>query len=215
MTMDMTEHQLRHALDEERHTHLLQNALQCCYPQVTRLVELREQDAGERLLDFVCLYIRSAPVLLDDLQKAARYAGAGDCIQPLVDIGREFFDLPARVIGHRSGLTAMMVKAYLAHRLLEEVNEACLFRTGHPMIAMDLTLANLIVHTLIGEPFANDMDQLVNTAVTRLFSRYQQQEEKEAEPGGWFSRLQPQNLVQICQRWPSLSQQAGLHSALH
>ena len=207
--MDALRTQIESAWKAEQQDQVLQKVLHTCQPQVARLVDLPEQDAGHKLLEFVIHYIRALPGLLEDLEMAAADAGLSSHVEPLVQVAREFFALPARAIGSRSGLTALMVKAYLGHRLLEEVNEACLFHTGEPMIPMDMTMANIIVHTLIGEPFANDMDSLVNAAVERLF------QPATSEEDGFrtlMSRLEHSNLVHICRRWPSLSGQAGLYS---
>lgn len=209
--MDAIRNQIDAAVQAEQQDHLLRNALQARHAQAARLVELPEQDAGARLLEFVTHYIRSLPGLLNDLETAAADAGLSDQVEPLIAVAREFFALPAQAIGSRSGLTALMVKAYLGHRLLEEVNEACLFHTGEPMIPMDMTMANIIVHTLIGEPFANDMDSLVHSAVERLFHPVASQDDGFRE---FMNRLEQSNLVHICRRIPSLSGQAGLQNQL-
>lgn len=205
--MKSIEQQIRSALAVEEQEHTMENALQAHHEQISRLVELEEENTGQQLLDFVSLYIRSVPSLLDDLQKVAAEKKLQHTVQPLVDITLEFFKLSAHDLGKRSGLAALMVKAYLAHRLLEEVNDACLFHTGTAIIPMDMNFTNTIIHTLIGEPFANDMDQLVNVAIKKLF-----EQEKSNPP--FIKELARTNLVRICQQWPSLSGQVGLYSSL-
>jgi hypothetical protein len=46
---------------------------------------------------------------------------------------------------------------YLAHRLLEELNDVLNASYHCPVIPEDMTRSNLIVHHIIGEPFANNM----------------------------------------------------------
>ncbi len=60
-----------------------------------------------------------------------------------------------------------MDEAYLAHRLLEEINDRFMMRAGMPLIPMDTAMSNLIVHALIGEPFANELDEAVQHTVER------------------------------------------------
>lgn len=205
--MKSIEQQIRSALSVEEKEHTLEEALQASHEHVARLVGLSEKNTGQQLLDFVSLYIRSVPNLLNDLQTVAAEKGLSHSVQPLVDIALEFFKLSSRALGKRSGLAALMVKSYLAHRLLEEVNDACLFHTGTAIIPMDMSFTNTIIHTLIGEPFANDMDQLVNSAVKKLF-------EQKADSHTYIQELANNNLVHICQQWPSLSGQVGLYSSL-
>ncbi len=205
--MKSIEQQIRSALSVEEQEHTLECALQASHDQVSRLVELNKENTGQQLLDFISLYIRSVPKLLKDLQKVAAEKKLSRSVQPLIDIAMEFFKLPSHALGRRSGLTALMVKSYLAHRLLEEVNDACLFHTGTAIVPMDMSFTNTIIHTLIGEPFANDMDQLVSDAVKKLF-------QQEHHNKGFIQELSSSNLVHICQQWPSLSGQVGLYSSL-
>lgn len=205
--MKSIEQQIRCALSVEEQEHTLESALQASHEQIARLVELNQENTGQQLLDFISLYIRSVPNLLNDLKMVATKKKLIRSVQPLIDIALEFFKLPSHALGRRSGLTALMVKAYLAHRLLEEVNDACMFHTGTAIVPMDMSFTNTIVHTLIGEPFANDMDQLVDETVKKLFKR-------EHKNKGFIQELSNSNLVHICQQWPSLSGQVGLYSSL-
>lgn len=205
--MKSIEQQIRCALSVEEQEHTLESALQASHEQIARLVELNQENTGQQLLDFISLYIRSVPNLLNDLKMVATKKKLIRSVQPLIDIALEFFNLPSHALGRRSGLTALMVKAYLAHRLLEEVNDACMFHTGTAIVPMDMSFTNTIVHTLIGEPFANDMDQLVDETVKKLFKR-------EHKNKGFIQELSNSNLVHICQQWPSLSGQVGLYSSL-
>lgn len=59
-------------------------------------------------------------------------------------------------------LLRLMGSAY-AHRLIEEINDRYLLETGQIFIPSDMTTANLIMHQLIGEPFANQLDALCVT----------------------------------------------------
>lgn len=202
------EQQLSAALILEHQTRSLEKALQASYPLISRLVKLEEHSAGKQLLEFVQLYIRSVPSLLGDFLYTAKKFGLSASVQPLVNIANSFLNFPAEKIGARSGITALMIKAYLANRLLEEVNDACHYHIGKTMIPIDMTLTNMIIHTIIGEPFANDMDELVDTAVENLFSQHEEVQEE------FMHQITDSNLVHIWQRLPSLSNQAGLQARL-
>lgn len=202
------EEQIRCALIVEQQTQTLEQALQANYAQVARLVELDETNAGKQLLEFVTLYIHALPSLLADFRLTAKKAGLLVTVKPLLDAAYSFFELPPHKLHARSGLTALMVKAYLAHRLLEEVNDACLFHVGRSMIPIDMTLTNTIIHTLIGEPFANELDAMVNSAVGSMF------EQQQDSGNALMQQLTDTNLVHIWQRLPSLSSTSGLKLSL-
>ena len=212
MSMEVISQQISNAIADESATHLLRQALEARAGQVARLVELPAAEAADKLLDFIVRYIEDAPQMLDDLQSAALEAGLTEYVQPVVKMASEFFTLPPQAVTGDAGLCSLMYKAYLAHRLLEEVNETYIHRVGQPMIPMDMTLSNVIVHTLIGEPFANDLDELVEVAVERLFGPAKAYQNPQFR--AFMDRRETDNLVHIWRRWPSMSGEMGLVSNL-
>ncbi len=146
----------------------LKNRLRCLHHSI----HFSRCDSVRVLHDFVVRYARHVP---DFLEALTAYQGdflEQELVDPLVAIGVEFFaQSPSLFAGH-SGMLAIMDRSYLAHRLLEEIN--CLFigRFGRPLAPMDMTRSNLIVHNLIGEPFANQLDEKVELIVARLQSNW-------------------------------------------
>ncbi len=69
--------------------------------------------------------------------------------------------------GHE-GLESLLDEAYLAHRLVEEVNDLYIKHFGQPLIPSNTTVASVIAHQLIGEQFANQLDEAVHHAVDEL-----------------------------------------------
>jgi len=74
-------------------------------------------------------------------------------------------------------------------------------------------MSNVIVHSLIGEPFANELEQVVMVAAKGIFG-----EEKAYEGNDKFlefmNKKDNDNLIQIAQRWPCMSTQMGLDGHL-
>ena len=71
-------------------------------------------------------------------------------------------------------LEANMYQAYLAHRLIEELNDVLSANYNCPVIPVNMTRSNLIVHHIIGEPFANQIDgaiQLLNDKLLASIAR--------------------------------------------
>jgi hypothetical protein len=120
---------------------------------------------------------------------------------------------PPEELNEVSGLPALMNEAFLAHRLFEEVNDTYIMRVGQPMIPFDMTMSNVIVHSLIGEPFANELEQVVMVAAKGIFG------ENKAYEGNdkflaFMDKKENDNLVQIAQSWPCMSTQMGLDNHL-
>ncbi len=212
MSTEVIRQQIHNAIAEEATSHHLQHALSQRASQVARIIDLPDGEPAEKLLQFVVRYIEDAPQMLHDLQDAALEAGLTQYVAPIVQVASEFFTLPPKGLNEGTALTCLMGKAYLAQRLLEEVNETYIAQVGQPMVPMDMTLSNVIVHTLIGEPFANDLDQLVNVAVERLFGPKKAYQNPDFK--AFMSRLQATNLVRIGSRWSSMSGEMGLNSNL-
>ena len=212
MSEQEIEFNIHQAVAEEASTGHLRQALASRAGQVARIVDLPEEQADEKLLEFVIRYIQDAPRMLDDLESAASEAGLGDFVEPIVRVARQFFTMPPAELNGSAGLASLMYEAYLAHRLLEEVNESYINQVGQPLTPMDMTLSNGIIHTLIGEPFANDLDKLTQAAVSRLSGKTDPY--GNADFKAFIDKKSADNLVHIWRRWPSMSGEMGLTSNL-
>jgi hypothetical protein len=108
--------------------------------------------------------------------------------------------------GHE-GLDSLLDEAYLAHRLVEEVNDLYIKHFGRPLIPSNTTVASLIAHQLIGETFANQLDEAVHHAVDELLN-----DESFALDSveAYRDRLSSPNTEAAWKRWPCLSRQLGI-----
>lgn len=121
-----------------------------------------ETDAKAVLTRFVEAYIDEVPDLLDAANEVAREAGIESQIKPVLKIAEQYFLQPP------VGLEHLLDEAYLAHRFVEEVNDLYIKHFGQPLIPLDMTVANLIAHQLLGEKFANELDEVVHHAVDSM-----------------------------------------------
>lgn len=164
---------------------LIQNAKQSDYAtgDLTRVLEQRarrlhgaiklpREQAAPALRDFVVRYIEHVPAFIRAIDAITREAGLEDRVAPLLNIACDYFLSPPDLINGRSQLVAMLDESYLAHRLLEEVNDRFIGHCGIPLAPMDITRANVIAHELIGEPFANELDQAVLFSAELLLNEY-------------------------------------------
>lgn len=125
-------------------------------------INLPKEDPESVLVNFVIRYIDHVPNFLDAMRGLTKEAGIDDYASTFLDIAEDFFVSPPEVIASQSGMMALMDQSYLAHRLIEEINDRVVGHCGIPLTPMDMTTANLIIHQLIGEPFANDLDFIVH-----------------------------------------------------
>lgn len=199
--------QIQRAQQHEAQTgqllHKLESQLQHLHPAI----QLPEGDAHNALNRFVSIYIEHVPDLLEAAHSASIEAGIEAQIKPVLRIASQFFTSPPAIMDGHEGLDSLLDEAYLAHRLVEEVNDLYIRHLGQPLIPSDSTVANVIAHQLIGEHFANQLDEAVHHAVHEMLDEeifalesVEAYREKLASPGtgaAW-------------KRWPCLSMQQGV-----
>lgn len=151
-------HAIQLAAEHEQQSHVLRKCIQAQIPSLHGSIHLPKNDTTEALLDFVMRYVSHVPNFLDAIEGITKEAGIHDYASIFINIAEDFFIKPPDVVGDHSGMEALLDKAYLAHRLIEEVNDRVIARYGIPLAPLDMTRANLIVHQLIGEPYANELD---------------------------------------------------------
>lgn len=152
---------IQQAQEEDCASGKLLEFVECRKQQLHNAIKLPEDKASKKLADFVVRYIKHVPDFIEAIRTMAHEAGIQDDVEPLLKIASDYFLSPPSIVDPHSQLQAMLDEAYLAHRLLEEVNDRFMAKSGIPLAPMDMTLANLIAHELIGEPFANELDQAV------------------------------------------------------
>lgn len=133
--------------------------------QIHMAIQLPADDPARSLMDFVVAYIERVPDFIDATREITHKANIGPCAEPYLRVAEDYFLKPPEIVAGHIGLHELMDEAYLAHRLMEEVNDRFMIRAAVPLIPMDMTISNLIVHSLIGEPFANELDEAVHYTV--------------------------------------------------
>jgi hypothetical protein len=174
-------------------------------------IRLPVEDAQGVLARFVAAYIAQVPDLLDAAQAVAVDAGIEAQIKPVLKIAEDYFLQPPALINGHDGLDGLLDEAYLAHRLIEEVNDLYIGQFGQPLIPLDTTVANLIAHQLIGEDFANQLDAAVHQTVEDMLnpSRFD-----PVRLQAYREQLDDPQVVAAWQNWPCLSRQLGVELAL-
>ena len=197
---------VRSAREQAASDESLRGWLQRKLPQLHRAINVRDA-AESTLFNFIQTYIERVPDLLEAAQSVATNARMKAQLLPVLKVAEEFFLQPPEVAEAHHGLLLLLDEAYLAHRLVEEVNDRYLSHGGEPLIPMNNIKANLIVHQLLGEEYANELDAAVDEAVAGLlpdkvfaspeFIAYKEGVDEQLQRDMW-------------RRWPSISDELGV-----
>jgi hypothetical protein len=165
-----------------------------------------EHDGVETLFRFVEAYVVQVPNVLDAAADVAEAARMRAQLLPVLKVAEAFFLQPPDLPAEHQGLLALLDEAYLAHRLVEEVNDRYVAHGGEALIPMDTTRANLIVHQLLGDDFANQLDAAVETAVAGLLPV----ETFSSETFKSYLAQQAEARDELWQQWPCMGEQLGI-----
>ena len=127
-------------------------------------------------------------------------------IDQQVKTAREFLDVPLEIFSIEERLEANMYKAYLAHRVLEELNDVLKISYSYPIIPIDMTRSNLIVHHIIGEPFANQIDGAIQLLNEKLISAIARDASLERKISSYLATLGNDPVT----RYPCLTESSNI-----
>lgn len=159
------------ALDQERQSGELRARLEQHLPQLRQKLVLPEEGASDALMAFISDYIESVPGCLTLVTAVSKRLGFHDYAAPFLHMAEDYFLQPPDVLPGDSGLEPLLDEAFLAHRLLEEVNDHHIRHLQRPLLPVDMTEANIIVHHLLGDEFATRLERLVEFTASGLLER--------------------------------------------
>jgi hypothetical protein len=189
----------------EQSTSLLANQFGQNIERLHTAIELPDDNKVEALMNFVIHYIEHVPDFIEAISNITHQAGIDNYSETFIAIAKDYFLKPPEAVStnEHSGLLGLMDEAYLAHRLIEEINDRLIGQIGIPLAPMDMTRSNIIIHHLIGEPFANELDMAVHYSVESLMPKEKVFQSdnflayiNEHKKRGWSSELE---------RWPCLA----------
>lgn len=186
----------------------LRDHLAALAERLHRAIGLPEEQPVEALLQFVVGYIEQVPENLEALDNLLEEAHLHQQGRVFINIAQDFFLKPPQMVKEHSGLRALIDQAYLAHRLLEELNDRLLMLGGAPLIPMDMTMANIVMHDILGETFANQLDLAVHYAIEALCDPQDLAANRQLK-----NFLHKQKIVHWedhLQRWPCLVERSAI-----
>lgn len=152
----------------EQQTHALQRYFEQHLAQLRQQLLLPEEHAVTALIEFVEQYIDYVPEFIESVMVNSLEYGLQNSVAPFMHMAEDFFLAPPGEVGDEADLHSLMDEAFLAQRLIEEVNDRYIQLRRTPLLPVDMTRANIIVHHLIGDAPANRLDELVQQSVAML-----------------------------------------------
>ena len=201
---------IRFAKTHELKTGQLEKMLEHRIANLHHSIQLPANNSVSALLIFIIRYIEHVPEFIEAVADIANDTGIQELIEPVIKVASEFFLSPPEWIEQQPSLESLMDKAYLAHRLIEEVNDRYMHRVGAPLVPMDMTRSNLIIHHLIGETFANQLDMAVVSAVNQI----EQRNGDYSKLNSFMDRNQNRNISHELIRWPCLTDSLSINLTL-
>lgn len=206
---------IRALIAQARHNHrealVLGDLLENQYQPLHSAIRLPEGQGSQVLAEFILQYIERVPELLAAVSDIAQKAEIHPFMDPLLTVAGEYMLSPPALLVCQSPLEALFGEAYLAHRLLEEINDRLLGYWDAPLVPVDMTRSNLIAHELIGEPFANELDHAVAFSADLLISDYSLKQHNLATR---LARQRYRDWSAELEQWPCLSQRLAIDISL-
>ncbi len=143
-----------------------------------RLAEL-QPDQGihptrtQQILRFVFQYVRHTADILDSLHHAAECAGLTDLASPMIRVLDDLMVLGGGLCTDERCLEEILDESFVIHRLIEEINQLCLDQDLAPLLTLDMTSANLVIRTLIGGTYAEELELIAHDAALGLLQQTQ------------------------------------------
>ncbi|MCB1646584.1 MAG: hypothetical protein KDI36_14085 [Pseudomonadales bacterium] len=168
--------QLRQILEGMAPEPAIRAACQQMTDTVHRIGQLFSPDRGQKdnedaMSGLLVAYIGLVPCIIKQLEQIALNHRLENLLEPYVNVATRYLDSTCRElrqsgkITDQAGLLALLQGAYIFHRLIEELNDRVSQFIGVPVTEHDLMTANLIVHEVIGDRFANRLDQIIESMI--------------------------------------------------
>lgn len=159
---------IQKAKEDEQKTGGFAKLLQGKLDELHLTVSLHGLDRLSCLYNFAVEYIEMAPRLIECIEACAKEANEVELFQPFIDTAVNYFTQPSVVFSKYIGLDGLLIKAYLCHRLMEEMYENNKTIRNSELVDIETTQANLLAHHLIGEPFSNELDHSILITVCQI-----------------------------------------------
>lgn len=171
MAENIIRDKIRTAVQKEAKSGQLGRSLEKQLTLLSDKLVLPDKEPVAALLQFITDYVESVPDCILLVSAVSKHMGFYDYAAPFLDLAEDYFLHPPLDLPADGGLEALLDESFLAHRLLEEVNDHHIRHLHRPLLPLDMTEANVIVHHLLGDALANQLDIKVHETAAKLLER--------------------------------------------
>ncbi len=138
-----------------------------------------------QFLHFVFQYIRHTADVLESMNHAAECSGLNDQAQPLTRMFDDLFLLGSGSSEDKRSIEEILDESYVIHRLIEVINQMCLNQGYQPLLALEMSTPNLIIRTLIGPPYVEELEEIAHDAATALMHQTKSLRQRHEWQDAW------------------------------
>lgn len=126
-------------------------------------LKMSGQNRAEKLVSFAMTYARHAPEVMLQVYRKGQMYHLDHITLPVYELMQKMFYTSRIETEEDSSDQVMMVvsAAYLTHRLAEELNDWVYELMGNRIISRDYTKPNLVVHSILGDTYVNQLEIMV------------------------------------------------------
>ena len=173
------------------------------------LLQLPSDKANECLLRFTCRYIEIIPEYLQAFSSLAQHSGIIAYTEAFFNEVHAFYTDKHPVADSALNTQALLCRSYMAHRMLEELNDRIAIERRLPLVPIEMGHTNLIIHTLIGDERANLLDQTVLIRLELVNMKMAKQCKgifEKPEVKSYVNQHKIEGWGQRLEQWPCLSE---------
>lgn len=145
----------------------LRSYLQRRIPSLHKSIVFNQGLPSDSLFNFTTHYIDRVPALLEALHEISSFTHILPITSPYIVIAQDYLIREESV--DDVGMLALLQPAYLSCRLIEEFNDRVFVALGMPLLPVNMNIANLVVHAIIGDELADHLDFAVHLSIESLF----------------------------------------------
>lgn len=210
VTLKRLNQTIDNALEEEQQQGMMARYIQENLHTLHSAIAISSRSPVPALLSFLEDYVDAVPEHIKALDALSEEIQIQSYVKPFLGLCCTYFVTPPDIIAHFKGLQGLLHKAYLSHRLMEEVNDQVMnLSRGVALAPMDMSFANIIAHELIGDELANQLDHLVLLTVetatvdTSIFTK---------EPAkSCLEKRRLRGWQQVNEQWPCFGKDCAVH----
>ena len=206
--MTSLHHHIEQAHGDEAQTHAMANHISAHIHSLHGAISVSSSNPDQALMRFIEDYINSAPQHLQALYTLGGEAGIDEYTEPFLNLACTYMLKPPEILAPFTGLHSMLCRAYLAHRLMEEVNDQIMNLSGAALAPMDMSMANIISHAIISDELANQLDHLVLLSLETADIDHNIFEKRSVRQ--FLSERKLKNWQTVRERWPCFTKDCAI-----